>query len=188
MAWSKGLTKETDIRILNNSYSLKKKYSSGEFIHHWLGRDHQEESKNQMSIKRIEYLESNNNHGIKWYEVNGIKVQGTWERDFAERLVDLGIKFERRRLKFLRYRTYTPDFYLVDYNMYVEIKGYLRENDKYKMLLVLNDNEIDLRILTNIEEIRGFNLEDIDTFVKVKNICSFENIDMTLFKDVWTNN
>lgn len=45
------------------------------------GHHHTERTKKYLSIKRQEWLESHPNHGVNWYTVNGIKVQGTWRSD-----------------------------------------------------------------------------------------------------------
>ena len=108
----------------------------------FLGKKHSEETKQKISQK----LSINNKGGrAKWYEVAGQNVQGTWERDIA-------IKFEQLNIRWLKLKTnkdtlqyvmdgkirnYTPDFYLIDYDMYVEVKGFWWGNDKEKMKIVL---------------------------------------------------
>lgn len=69
--------------------------------------------------------------------------------------------------------------------MYIEIKGYLRENDKYKMHLALEENDIDLRILERIEMIKTFTKDDIKSFSVFKNLYKKEEIDMTKFTNHW---
>ena len=92
-------------------------------------------------------LQSLKNRGgrCKWYEVSGQMVQGTWERDAAIRFEELGVRWEkvsRRREEIWRYemdgksRSYTPDFYLPDFDLFVEIKGYWWGNDEQKMKCV----------------------------------------------------
>lgn len=109
------------------------------------GRKHSEESKQKISLAR-----SLNNKGgrSKWYEVNGIKVQGTWERDIATILTEKSIQWIKPTTAnhSFRYemngkiRTYTPDFYLNEQNLYLEVKGYWWGNDKEKMQRVLEQN------------------------------------------------
>lgn len=114
------------------------------------GFPHSVESKKKLSEARIRYLE--NCHHVKWYNVNGVKVQGTWEKQVAEKLLELGIKFSRRSIKYDSYRTYTPDFYLDDLDVYLEVKGWLSERDKNKYARVINEHKF-IRILLLRDEL-----------------------------------
>ena len=107
------------------------------------GKKHTAESKQKISEK----LSINNKGGrAKWYMVAGQNVQGTWERNIATKFEQLGIcwiklKTNKDTLKYKmgeKFRSYTPDFYLPDYDMYVEIKGFWWGNDKEKMRIVLD--------------------------------------------------
>lgn len=77
----------------------------------------------------------------KWFTVAGKKVQGTWERDFALFLEEKSIKWERcKPWKYIiseQEKRYTPDFYLPERDLFVEIKGYWWGNDKEKMVAVI---------------------------------------------------
>jgi hypothetical protein len=86
-----------------------------------------------------------------WFEANGQKVQGTWERTLAQIFEKLGISWisHKRYLEYVRLgkkQRYTPDFYLKEYNTYVEVKGHWWGNDQKKMKLVSEQN-CDCRIL-----------------------------------------
>ena len=106
------------------------------------GKKHTDKTKQIMSEKR-----SLNNKGgkSKWYEVNGIKVQGTWERNIASILTEKSINWIKpsttnHSFKYQidgKIKTYTPDFYLESENVYLEIKGFWWGRDKEKMLSVL---------------------------------------------------
>lgn len=73
-------------------------------------------------------------------------VQGTWERDLAIKFEQLNIRWlklktNKHTLKYEmngKVRSYTPDFYLPDYKVFVEVKGFWWGNDKEKMKTVLN--------------------------------------------------
>lgn len=106
------------------------------------GRPHTEETKRKISQK----LSINNKGGrAKWYEVAGQKVQGTWERNVALKLEELEIEWIKLKTNrdVLEYsmnnkvRCYTPDFYLPEYDVYLEIKGRWWGRDKEKMDIVL---------------------------------------------------
>ena len=89
--------------------------------------------------KRLSKRQSEHNSGgkSKWYEVAGKKVQGTWERDLALLFERQGVQWER--CKSWSYyidgkkKSYTPDFYLPEYGIYLEVKGYWWGADKEKM-------------------------------------------------------
>ena len=111
----------------------------------FLGKTHSEETKKKISEK----LSLNNKGGkTKWYEVNGIKVQGTWERNVAQFMTENKIDWIKPTTNTHSFRyemdgvkkTYTPDFFLIDYNIYLEIKGYWWGKDKDKMKCVLEQH------------------------------------------------
>ena len=143
----------------------------------------QDSTKIRLSEWRTKYLE--NNKGIKWMEsvnLNGeiIKVQGSWELEFANKMNDLGILYKRKPVTFLNCHKYTPDFYLPLYDIYVEVKGFLYEKDKYKMIKCVGDTKIDLRIIRGINEIKSIiNVEKIE---KVIDLYNEENIDFSKFE------
>ena len=103
---------------------------------------HTAETKRKISEK----LSINNKGGrAKWYVVAGQHVQGTWERDIAIKFEQLGIRWIKLKTNkdTLKYemngkvRSYTPDFYLPDYDMLVEVKGFWWGDDKEKMRIVI---------------------------------------------------
>jgi len=71
------------------------------------------------------------------HEYKGIKLHGMWEVKYAMYLDDHHIKWRRPNEKF-KYRFnekdsyYTPDFFLEDEGVYVEIKGYKTPKDEAK--------------------------------------------------------
>lgn len=78
---------------------------------------------------------------IKYYSViaGNVLLDGNWELKVAEYFDNNSINWKRNTQKFKYYNTikniishYTPDFYLVDENKYVEVKGYETELDKIK--------------------------------------------------------
>lgn len=143
------------------------------------------ETRQQLSKIRQKWLEENHNHGCKWFLVNGIKVQGTWEKKFAEYLNVNNIKWERRKISFKKTHQYTPDFYCPEQNVYFEIKGFRRDRDIYKMYLVLAEHpELQIKM---IERNEIMNLDEIDIFSlpNFNELYKFEDIDKTKFVDVW---
>ena len=97
-------------------------------------------SENKMSKEEIKLfmskrMKGSNNpmygripsHG-KRVEYKGIMMRSSWEKRVAEYLDKLGIKweYEIETFELEEGMTYTPDFYLPDYILYIEVKGYFR--------------------------------------------------------------
>ena len=150
--WNKGLTKETDERVLKNSLGVKKHCETHE--PYWKGKSHSEQSK-----KKISLIMSLNNKGgrCKWFDYkhpNGevVKLQGTWEVKFAKILdiidpnwIKIGVGCKNHSFIWVdednKPHYYTPDFYSVKNNKYYEIKGHWWGNDKLKMDKVISQNK-----------------------------------------------
>lgn len=99
------------------------------------------------------YSASNVSGRVKTYEFDGLKFKGTWELKVAKFLKEHSIKYTNE-IKPIPYdwedskHLYFPDFYLPDYDLYIEVKGYKRDRDlcKWKALdnlIILEKDEID---------------------------------------------
>lgn len=135
-AWNKGLSRQTDVRV--KKYSDSQKGKPGTFT----GKTHTVEAREKISAK----LSINNKGGrCKWFEVAGQKVQGTWEQNAAIKFEEFGIRWQKLNTNKYTFeyemdgksRSYTPDFYLPDYDVYLELKGRWWGRDKEKMDLVV---------------------------------------------------
>ena len=96
--------------------------------------------------------------------VDGFEVQmdSTWEVALAKKLDELEIKWHRDENMILEYRTvrgrkrkYIPDFYLPDYNLYVEVKGYWTDAARHKMKDVVERNQIEMLVLESLQDIEN---------------------------------
>ena len=126
--------------------------------------------RDKISIARMKYLASYPH--INWFEINGIKVQGTWERDVAQKLLDSNILFQRVIIRYDEYRRYTPDFFIPKLNLYLEVKGWMRQIDLEKYSKVVKQTNIDLRFLIGLKELKSFlkgtiNLQDLPNFAAI---------------------
>jgi hypothetical protein len=64
-----------------------------------------------------------------------IVMRSSWEVDFAEEMDRHGVRWQYEPERFdLGWTTYMPDFYLPDRQLYIEVKGYLREKAVLKMV------------------------------------------------------
>ena len=128
-SWNRGLTKETDSRVLNNSNKIKEYYNTHDGT--FLGKHHTEESKARISMTMIK----KGYGGIckrKLIEYKGTVLESTYEYVVAVSLDENNIKWVKTSRKDFKFpysdpdgvtHYYTPDFYLPDYNMYLDPKN-----------------------------------------------------------------
>lgn len=94
-------------------------------------------------------------------------LHGSWEVRFAEFLNQKTIKWEKSKIgfKYLYQKSvkrYFPDFYLKDFDFYVEVKGYETEKDREKWrqfpfkLLIVKQKEI-----SDLENWYNENIKDL---------------------------
>lgn len=157
--WNKGLTKETDERVKRNSENVSKAKKGKP------GRKQSEAEK----IKKSNTIKKKVKEGtwhysfskVRTYEYKGVKLHGKWELQYAQWLDKNNVKWRRPKEKFVyifeeKERFYTPDFYLIDSNEYIEIKGYETEKDRVKW------NQFPLKLRT----IKGKELFELNIITK----------------------
>lgn len=173
---------KVDKFCLECNTDIKNKRSSIKFCSRSCANTH---NKSKLSEGRIKYLE--NSKHINWidsYNINNelIKVQGNWENELAKSLNRLDILYKRKSVSINGINKYTPDFYIPDYDIFIEVKGFLYEKDKYKMLKAIDNNkDMDLRIIFDIKEIKNLTMFDFINLVKVRNIINYDCIDFSKF-------
>lgn len=123
-AWNKGLTKETDERVSENSRLIKQHYKDGK-KGYFNGKCHSNETKKKLSI--FGGIKQGAGRGKKgWYK--GYWCSSSWELAFIIYNLEHDIKFERNSLGFEyefdgKRHKYYPDFIMED-KTYIEVKGY----------------------------------------------------------------
>lgn len=95
---------------------------------------------------------SSNRGRVKQFEIDGIKLHGTWEVDFYRWAKEKGLNpqrcFESFEYEWNGKRSYYPDFYLPTQEVYIEVKGFETDQDKAKWinfpkkLIVIKQHEI----------------------------------------------
>jgi len=84
-------------------------------------------------------------------EMKRVKYRSKFELELAKVLANNKVKFEYESKKFLyvpKVRTYTPDFYLPDTDIFIEAKGHLDKADRVKMVLVKDQHkDLDIRFV-----------------------------------------
>ena len=79
------------------------------------------------------------------------KFRSDYELQVAKFLAERKVKFDYEKIKITyqpKPKTYVPDFYLPEQDIYVEAKGFFSPADRQKMLLVTSQNpKLDIRML-----------------------------------------
>lgn len=125
------------------------------------GKNLSEEHKNKikesmvLAVKNnpLSYSSSNVSGRVKIYEHGGFKLKGKWELDVAKWLDSQSIRWTNLIDPFEyfwegSFHQYFPDFYLLDLDLYIEVKGFQtsRDLEKWKVvknLVVFKRKEID---------------------------------------------
>lgn len=141
--WNKGLSKATDERVKKNAEAVALATSNGTF---WTGRKHSDETKLKMAEAKRKLYASG------WEPVCGrskkykyespmagiVLLDGTWEVKVAKYFDSIGVRWRRNKLRFDYIRpdgkpaTYQPDFFVEDWDLYIEVKGYETDLDLAK--------------------------------------------------------
>lgn len=141
---SKGKTKETCESVAKQALSQKKTRAING--HNWTGKKHSNETKLKFSAGM------NKRYASGWEPVCGrakkykhispiageIYVDGTWELSFAQLLDRVNIPWDRNKKRFnyinlkSKKSTYQPDFFIPNWNKYIEVKGYKTDLDVCK--------------------------------------------------------
>ena len=83
--------------------------------------------------------------------MRGTRYRSAFEINIAKSLANRDVPFEYEKHKFEyipKVRTYTPDFYLPQTDIYVEVKGHLDKGDRVKMQLIKQQHpNLDIRFV-----------------------------------------
>lgn len=147
-SWNRGLTRETDERIMKSYLLVKQGRKEGTIKPSMLGKTLSNEHKEKLSHARSLAISNGAKGGFKtvgWYKhtrVDGeiVTLRGTWEVRVAEWLdknsvvwtKDIFLKYKKDDLR----KTYVPDFYIPSVDIVLEVKGFYSDRDKEKMLLL----------------------------------------------------
>jgi len=139
------LTEETKTKI---SVKIKKLHNTEEYK-----KAQSERMKKVVKNNPDSYSKKNISGRVKNIEHSGYIFKGNWELEVGKFLLDNNIKFEQPENPIPYFwnndwHLYFPDFYLPDFDKFIEVKGYERERDLAKWavvknLIVLKQKEID---------------------------------------------
>jgi len=128
-----------------------------------LSEDHKEKLSRRIQEKVQEGTWHLSFSKSRTHEYKGIKLHGMWEVKYAKFLDEQEIKWRRPTEKFKysfesKDSYYTPDFFLIEQNLYIEIKGYkvLRDEAKWSQFplnlkVITGKDLIELGLLENKE-------------------------------------
>ena len=93
-----------------------------------------------------------------------VEMDSTWEVAMAKRLDKLNIRWDRDESIKIHYqnekgknKNYIPDFYLPEFKLFIEVKGYWTDTARYKMKDVQERYPNSFLILESLEEISKVN-------------------------------
>lgn len=145
--------------IIKRAEKIKIAWSEGKYDHvihnSFKGKNHSEDSKQVMRIKAL--ASDHRRLRKKMIEYKDVMLDSTWELELAKRLDNLGISWERPNpIKWSDEKgvqhNYFPDFYLFDYDIYLDPKNpYAYESQKEK-IEILKRQLPNLIIIGTLEE------------------------------------
>jgi len=106
------------IRSKNLTKTLNILWKNEEYI------DRRRKSGREQALKNM----NDDSYGYKKYKYNGISYRSTWEVKVAKCLdiLEIQYEYEKHRFKYIDSnnieRLYIPDFYLIELNMFLEVK------------------------------------------------------------------
>lgn len=171
--WDAHYSKDEQAEFLRRAKeTFKRRRSSGEIKPSFLGRSHNKRTRNIMSKVQSGLVKQRGSNYRKRFDVfDGEKmvvVNGYWEKMVAEWLLSRGIRWTQTTLIYDEFRRYTSDFYIESIDLHIEVKGWMREYDIYRMQRVVKEHNIDLRLIekSEIYKLNDFqNLEDLPKFM-----------------------
>lgn len=93
----------------------------------------------------------------KWFQINGITCQGTWELSFLDWALNkqLHIKSERRPISYIddkeKTRVYHPDFWIDEWKTYIDIKSLYTEKFSIRKFELLEQQGIHILVLSDVK-------------------------------------
>lgn len=133
-------------------------------------KKHSDSMVKAVQIHPESYIKNNVYGRVKIYTYKGCKLKGTWELKTAEWLDSYGVTWINEQIahKYIwkdKERLYYPDFYIPEYDFYIEVKGFVTDRDKakweqFKDKLIVFDKDI-------IYNLKTISFDDI-----LKRICT----------------
>jgi hypothetical protein len=158
-AITKDSRKNANLKIKQNW--KEGRYNNADFGKAFRGKKHTEESKSRIreAALRSDHRRLRKNP----IEYKGVLLDSTWELELAKRLDYLEIKWERPNP--LKYKdnegiehNYFPDFYLIDYDLYLDPKNPHACNVQSDKIKILKETYKNIIVIKTLEECINFSI------------------------------
>jgi hypothetical protein len=145
--WNKGKTKATTPALAKASETLSRRYRDG------LKLNFTQESRENLSrLAKERNLGGYRPHPNKGVLYNGVWFDSKWEERVAKSLDEYQVRWLRPKAGFVwtdSGNKYFPDFFLVDYNVYLDPKNdFLQKKDSLKIAEAQRRNGIKVLVLS----------------------------------------
>ena len=146
---------------------IKKLHEEGRYDHlnhkTFLGKKHTEESKKKISEGALKSTHRRLRKGVVFYK--GVMLDSSWELALAKRLDELQINWIRPEpIQWVDEKSichnYFADFYLPDYDLYLDPKNPHAIKVQKQKLECLLKQHTNIRILSSLDECNNFNTDE----------------------------
>jgi hypothetical protein len=156
--WNKGLTKETNEIVKRLAEDKKGKYRtleqkqcmSEKMLEYWKNPTHDENSRNEKirNTERLQYLNGRTPSCPHIYSALNHVFRSLWELVLAQWLSNNNIiwEYEKKRFKLKNGKTYIPDFYLPEFDTYIEVKGRFYSEHALSKPMFLKEENPDIKL------------------------------------------
>lgn len=146
---------------------IKAAHAKGKYDHLnyaiFLGKTHTEEAKKKISEAALKSKHRRLRKGVVIY--NGVMLDSSWELALAKRLDELQINWTRPEpIEWVdensNCHNYFADFYLPDYDLYLDPKNPHAIKVQKQKLECLLKQHTNIRILSSLDECNNFNMDE----------------------------
>ncbi len=151
-AWNKNQTKETNDIVRRSAEKLKDGYSSGRIVVKEITEEDRERLSRQAKERRLGGYRENAGRSKKYKVIdsfgNPVTLQSSYEYRCFELLTEMGIRWIRPKALKYNGRNYFADFYLTDYDIYLDPKNnYKAKLDSEKIRLTQEQNQVKIHVI-----------------------------------------
>lgn len=156
-----GSTPPQDTKEKIRQAHLNGRYSHINRSEWWLGKTHSDETKEKLRQKAL--ASPHRRLKKKTIEYKGVLLDSSWELELAKRLDNIGVTWTRPDPitwvdKEDVTHHYFPDFFLPDYNIYLDPKNPQAVKAQQEKLGMLLKQHLNVRILYSLEECKNFEI------------------------------
>lgn len=160
--WTDKFRERISLKI--KQYHKEGKYNFLKNNKPFLGKHHSIGTKEIMKIKALASNHRRLKKNVQYYK--GIMMDSSWEVELAKKMDYLNINWIRPNFILWTDNNgllhhYFPDFYLPDYNVYLDPKNPHAYNVQIEKIKLLNEQYDNILFITSLKEIKEFNIASI---------------------------